>query len=106
MSEINGLLIGLPNENTPGYLRHQIAIDKFNSLVLQCQKDNKPLPPEAYAALIDRILGYVIEPVDRDEARELLLDASKAQYHQILEAITNAYNKDANPTSPEPTEAT
>jgi hypothetical protein len=39
-------------------------------------------------AMIDFILNFVTEPNDKDEAREILLDASEQQFTDMLGAIT------------------
>jgi len=55
--------------------------------------------PNIIDDLIEFILGYVIEPADRDEAREQLLDASEAQLGEIIAQIGGL---NQNPTSPSP----
>lgn len=94
------LVITLPDENMPGYLRRKIAGDKFSRAIREQREGGKPLPPDFYENLITFLLGFVSEPEDRDEARELLLDAPEKDYADLLEVI----NRASNPTTPEPTE--
>jgi hypothetical protein len=38
-------------------------------------------------ALIEFLLMFVAAPADRDQARELLYDMSRAQYNNLLQAV-------------------
>ena len=44
------------------------------------------------------LMVYVMEPKDRDEARELLLDLSREQYTDLLDVIKAPPAEDGNPT--------
>ena len=90
------ILIEVPDENKPGYLRRKMAANKF--ITMQAEGE---ITPEYYENLITFLLSYVKEPVDRDEARDALLDASEADYIKILNAVSG---KSENPTPPEPSE--
>jgi len=80
------LTIKLPDATTPGYLRRMKQADKYR----QGLRDGTI----EFDELVEWLLIYVIEPADRDEARETLLDLSKEQYIAVLDAINNP----ANPT--------
>jgi hypothetical protein len=49
-------------------------------------------------SLINFLLVYVLEPKDRDEAREVLLDLSREQYTDLLDVIKAPPETDGNPT--------
>lgn len=89
------LIFELPDDKTPGFLRRQMAANRFSEL-LKAGEVNQ----EYFENLITFLLGFIIEPGDRSEAREALLDASREQYLELLEAV----NGGANPTSPNPKE--
>ncbi len=89
------LTIKLPDKQTPGYLRRQMTADSFR------QKMRAETGQEFWDALIDFILVYVVEPQDRDEAREILLDANEEQYKEILDSING---KTGNPTQAQASE--
>ena len=87
------IVIEVPDENQPGYLKRLMAISRFEEL-----RQEGHYTPEYYESLITFMLGYVTKPADRDEAREALMNASSKQYIGILDAIMG---KDVSPTSPE-----
>jgi hypothetical protein len=89
------LVFEIPDEKTPGYLRRVMAASKFGEMMR-----NSEIGAEYYENLITFLLGFIVEPVDRNEAREALLDASQEKYMELLEAV----NGQANPTSAEVTE--
>ena len=91
------LVIRLPDKDTPGYLRRLIQADGFREKMREA--DNRP---EFYEALVEFLLTYVLEPADRDEARELLMDASKEQYDAMLKVVNSGGA--ANPTQAQESE--
>ena len=94
MSEI---VIKLPDKTTPGYLRRQMDADRFR------QELGKNKGQEYWDTLVDFLLVFVIEPEDRQEARDLLLDATEEQYHQMLDVI-HGRKKEENPTQAQTSE--
>ena len=84
------LIFNPPGKDTPGYLRRA-----REALTFQAMMQEKPTV-EALDAMINFLLGYVSEPEDRDEARELMLDASEEQFLGMLNAVTG--DVDENPT--------
>ena len=85
------IVFNVPDEKTPGFLRRQMAANRFSEL-LRAGEVNQ----EYFENLITFLMGFISEPEDRDEAREALLDASQEQYMELLEAV----NGRSNPTSP------
>jgi len=86
--------IEIPSRDTPGFLRRA-----KKSIELMQKAADPQSNPNIIDDLIEFILGYVIEPADRDEAREQLLDASEAQLGEIIAQIGGL---NQNPTSPSP----
>lgn len=98
------LVIELPDENEPGYLRRMLVAHKRRAAIRALIDDGTPLPVDYYDSLISDMLSYVSEPKDRDKAREILLELTEQQYRDLWEVIANHVNEGTNPTSPEPTE--
>ena len=76
------LVVKLPDKSTPGYLRRLMKADEFREKMREQGQG-----AEFYESLFEFLLTFVIEPEDRDEAREILLDASKEQYMDLLAVI-------------------
>ncbi len=86
--------IALPTKDTPGYLRRQ-----KQALQIKQEIEKVGMTPESIDKLLELFLPFVSEPVDRNLAREELLDMSQAQYQEALDKITG--NKKENPTKAE-----
>lgn len=71
-----------PTDETPGFLRLQKNVLRMSS---RLQKND--VSEELVDEMIEMLLPFVVEPVDRDQAREALLDASKKQYMAMLNGI-------------------
>lgn len=84
-----------PGADAPGYLRRAKKALEFRNAV-----NAKDAGPETIDALVEFLLPYVKEPADRSEAREALLDASEAQFMELINAVSG---ESANPTSAQPT---
>ena len=80
-----------PGKDSPGYLRRARRALGFQDAISEGD-----ITVQILDNLIEFILDYVVEPTDRDEARELLLDASENDYNTILAGITAGK---ADPTS-------
>ena len=90
------LVFEVPDAKTPGFLRRQMAANRFSELLREGEVNQ-----EYFENLITFLLGFIIEPEDRDEAREALLDATQEQYMELLNAVNG---KAENPTSPRESE--
>ena len=77
-----------PDRDAPGFLRRQRGVLEMR------QRMTGDLTPDSVDALVEFLLPYVLEPADRDQAREALWDASQEQFDDMLQALTGS----ANPT--------
>jgi hypothetical protein len=71
-----------PSDESPGYLRLQRNVLALNERIKRGE-----FTPDMIDAMIEVLLPYVTAPINRDEAREALLDVSKKQYQQMLNAV-------------------
>jgi len=85
------LTVKLPDATTPGFLRRSMEAEKFRKQITVGGEVD-------WDSLINFLLVYVLEPKDRDEARELLLDLSREQYTDLLDVIKAPPAEDGNPT--------
>ena len=69
----------IPSPQTPGYLR-RISASK------ELQKSREKSDPDAndITFMCDFLLPYIVEPADREEARNALLDASEEEYKELM----------------------
>ena len=84
------LTVKLPDSTTPGFLRRTMEAEKYRKQITVGGEVD-------WDSLINFLLVFILEPKDRDEARELLLDLSREQYTDLLDVI-KAPADDANPT--------
>lgn len=80
-----------PDAEAPGYLRRM-----RQALVFLEAFEGGDLVPATVDKMVEFLLPNISEPVDRDEAREALLDASRAQYQELLKVIMGGGEE--NPT--------
>ena len=85
------LTVKLPDATTPGFLRRTMEAEKFRKQITVGDEVD-------WDSLINFLLVYVLEPKDRDEAREVLLDLSREQYTDLLDVIKAPPKTDENPT--------
>ena len=87
------LVFNPPDEHAPGFLKRQkkalVFIKAFNV-------DNPT--PDMIDDMVEFLLDYVTEPTDRDEARDLLWDASQEQIMTLMQAVGGG-ESDGNPTA-------
>ena len=81
-----------PSAETPGYLRR-------TRMALEFRQKTPEAGPKIIDDMIEFLLPYVKEPVDRAEARDALLDATQAQFMELIDAVTG---ESADPTSAQP----
>lgn len=86
--------IELPTKDSPGFLRRA-----KRSIELMQKASDPQNNPTIIDELIEFILDFVVEPADRNEAREQLLDATEEQFNEIVAQIGGLTR---NPTSPNP----
>lgn len=86
------IIFKVPGKDQPGFLlRTKKALEFKRNLDLG-------ISPEIIDDMVEFLLPYITEPVDRDEARDALLNASEEQFNQLINQFT-AYSE--NPTLPE-----
>ena len=89
------LVFERPTSQTPGYLRRAKAGLEFKARMAS------GVDPIAIDDMVEFLLTYVTEPVDRDEARETLLDATEEQFSNLINAVIGEDLDAENPTVPE-----
>lgn len=81
------LVFDIPEPGAPGFLRRQREALRYR----------EALQARPSVATMDEMIGFLLQfvaqPVDRDAARELLLDISRDDYQRILQAV-NAEDAD------------
>lgn len=75
------LEFSIPGPDEPGFIRRQLEAQQH----LQAQRERPGV--ESMNALIEFLLTFVSKPADRDAARALLLDISRTEYRNLLNAI-------------------
>jgi len=86
------IVFELATDQDPGFLRRVIKARDFLDKLHE-----QGIDMDYYEKLIDFLLGFITEPGNKEEAREALLDASREQYQDLLNAIITGK---ANPISP------
>jgi hypothetical protein len=72
-----------PDKDSPGFLRRMKQAIAFQDAINKNQLSEKVLDD-----MIGFLSAYVRVPEDREEARDLLLDASESQFTEMLQSIT------------------
>lgn len=84
-----------PTASSPGYLRRTMAM-------MDSQERIKDGEWRAMYDLIDLVAPFVVEPDDADAKRDVLLDASEAQWDALVQAIAGASSKNSSVPESEP----
>lgn len=71
-----------PDDDAPGYLNR---VEKVYDYLGRVSAGN--ILSGDIREMAEFLLPYVTEPTDRDQAREALLNASRAQFYEMLRAI-------------------
>lgn len=74
----NDLVLDIPGYDDPGYLRRNMEIERIRQ-------------SNDLGKMIEYILEFVLEPEDREEARELLLDATQEEYDTIWTGLIGGH---------------
>jgi hypothetical protein len=91
MSEqVTTLRFKVPGPDSPGYLKRVRQALEFRQKLI-----GEPTP-ETIDELVKFLSGYVVEPQDEAGRIEALMEASQAEFGQLLEALTG--ENGANPT--------
>ena len=79
------LILRIPDAKAPGFLRRQRRALEFKE-----QIDAGQFSVALLDDIIAFLLDYVVEPTDRNAARDLLLDASQDDFAAFLASVTGA----------------
>jgi len=71
----------IPDSSAPGFLRRQREALRYREALRTSPS------VQTMDEMISFLLTFVVEPVDRDAARELLLDLSRDDYNRTLAAV-------------------
>jgi len=100
------IVVKIPDKHTPGFIKRQITTLEY-VLSWRQATENDDNSPEALRTMInawqktvEHLLQFVVEPADRDAAREALLQASEEEINRILDAIRGKDAKPPLPSSP------
>lgn len=72
-----------PTKDSPGFLRRM-----KQALAFQDAINSKKLTEKTLDDMVGFLSAYVKVPENREEARNLLYDASEAQFNEMLQSIT------------------
>jgi hypothetical protein len=98
---VSKIKIDLPTRETPGYWRRV-----RRSAALQ-ERMRAGMSVELCDELIEFLLPFVSVPEDREQAREVLLDANQNDFEKMMKAFTGGGNETtAPPQSTTPSENT
>lgn len=75
------LVFEIPDASAPGFLRRQRAAAQHLATI------RSGFTAAALDSMLTFLLGFVAEPLDREQARELLLDLSREDYNSFLKAV-------------------
>lgn len=71
-----------PDKNSPGFLRRMKQATAFQEAI-----NSKKLTEKVVEDLASFLSAYIKVPEDREEARNLLYDASEVQFTEMLDSI-------------------
>lgn len=78
-----------PSKDSPGFLRRMKQAIAFQDAINKNQ-----LTEQVLDNMVGFLAAYVKVPENRDEARDLLLDASETQFMEMLQSITGNTEQD------------
>ncbi len=99
MQETKRLIIRPPKADEPGYLRFLRRMGEFARAMRKAEED---FGPEIADAIVEFLLGLVVEPKDKDEAREILWDLSRKEFEEIMQGLMEAMKPEVPPKSAAP----
>ena len=86
-----------PVSNAPGYLQRLQNGEKFRKFVSGVDTNG-----DFIELLCNYALPYIIEPIDREEAKQALLEASEDEYKELISFVFSGGAE--NPTPAEKSE--
>lgn len=84
-----------PGKETPGYLRRQRKAIEFMAKLQTLATDPAP---DVVDDMVEFLLPWITVPEDRDEAREMLWDASEQDFWDLFNAVQGGAEKNSPPT--------
>ena len=84
-----------PSKDTPGFLLRTKKALEFKEHI-----DKKEVTPQLIDEMVGFLLPYITEPVDREEARTALFEASEEQFGMLVEQFSGGSESKENPTLP------
>jgi len=84
-----------PSKETPGYLRRQRKAIEFMAKLQTLATDPSP---DVVDDMVEFLLPWITIPEDRDEAREMLWDASEQDFWDLFNAVQGGAEKNLPPT--------
>jgi len=84
-----------PSKETPGYLRRQRKAIEFMAKLQTLATDPAP---DVVDDMVDFLLPWITVPEDRDEARDMLWDASERDFWDLFNAVQGGTEKNSLPT--------
>mgnify|MGYP000946273134 CR=1 FL=1 len=88
------IVFDLPNEQTPGYLRRMKALMEFQEAQ---KKESSEIVK--FDNLCKYLSSYVVEPTDKDEAYDALLEATKEQIDGLFALIAGGKKETVPPAN-------
>jgi hypothetical protein len=82
-----------PKSDAPGYLRRLMKAEKFRKFISGVDTEG-----DFIELLCEYALPYIEEPVDREEAKQALINASEDEYRELMKFIGSGGAE--NPTVP------
>lgn len=73
-----------PDKDSPGFLKRMKRAISFQDAI-----KNNQLSEAVVDNMIDFLADFIKEPADKEEAKAYLLDASQAQFEDMLKALNN-----------------
>ena len=86
-----------PSPDSPGFLRRA-----KKGLEFKKSYASKEAGAELIDNMVEFLLPYVQEPINRSEAREALFDATENQFLELIDLVMGNTKEDENPTSAQP----
>ena len=92
------LVFELPTAQTPGYLKRMKSAIEYNRRL----KSRDPMDPEMVDDMVGFLLPYIVEPKDREEAKNLMFeDLTEDQFSEMMQALSGRAEEEENPTAAE-----
>lgn len=75
-----------PDKNAPGFLKRQHTLVQFMHKLDQAER-SKIFDPDLFSDMVEFLADFVVEPKDREKAKDVLWSLSEVQYLEIMEKV-------------------